>query len=79
MFACVIVMYRKIVLYYLLVYYVDNHITDKGLKALLEAMEKQQTIQDRGQGLLRLSVKVLITPNHLITLHHLPRDREKHL
>ena len=36
----------------------DNHLTDSGVRLLMEAMKKQVSETERGQGLLRLSVKV---------------------
>ena len=36
----------------------DNHLTDHGVGLLVEAMKKQVSATERGQGLLRLSVKV---------------------
>jgi len=39
----------------------NNHITDHGLAAFLEAIEIQKQYTQRGQGLLRLSFKVVLS------------------
>ena len=39
----------------------DNHLTDSGVRLLMEAMKKQSSETERGQGLLNLSVKVCLT------------------
>lgn len=45
----------------------NNLITDRGLEAFLDAIEIQKQYSHRGQGLIRLEFKVIISLTHHIT------------